>query len=276
VHPRRTRETGALELWYALGRLYARARGFGNRAVRLGFTATLASGALVLLSAPLFGTGWAGPFAGAIPPLLGTLAGAALYAAETLRFSRRERSLREALRRAGQDPRRPARDGLAAYYDDQLILLRSEYEYLITRGAARSARLLEETFGFAPEDPFETGPLSVAPDTEEMRGLRERWERRISMLQAHGREPPELGLREDRAYEVFPREMTVPAELATREAYLTISRRLISERYGRDPLGPRGAAPEGADELRRRIERDLAEHARLTGRPYRRPGSAAR
>jgi hypothetical protein len=271
VHPRRTRDTDTLGLWYELGRLYSRARGFRNRAVRLGFTVTLGSGALVLLSAPLFGTGWAGPFAGAIPPALGMAAGLILYAAETVRFGRRERAIGEALLRAGEDPRRPARDGLGAYYDTQLILLRSEYEYLLTRGAVRSARLFEDSFGFTPEDPFETGPLNVSPDTEEMCRLRERWERRISMLRAHGRKPPELGLREDRAYAVFPREMTFAAELATREAYLTISQRLISERYGGNPLGVEGEA-----ELQKRIERDLAEYARVTGRPYRRPGSAAR
>ncbi|QYJ15891.1 hypothetical protein Rxycam_01720 [Rubrobacter xylanophilus DSM 9941] len=272
MHPRRTRNPETLGLWYALGRLYSRARGLGNRAVRLGFTATLVSGALVLLSAPLFGTGWAGPFAGVIPPLIGVSAALLFYGIESFRLRGRERALQEALRRAGEDPHRPARDGLGAYHDAQLVLLRSEYEYLLVRGATRSARLFEASFGFAPEDPFETGPLNVAPDTEEMRELRERWERRISMLRAHGREAPELGLREDRAYGVFPREMSVPVELATREAYLTISRRLISERYGRDPLGPGGMAPE----LRKRIERDLAEHARITGRPYRRPGSAAR
>jgi hypothetical protein len=111
----------------------------------------------------------------------------------------------------GLDAGRPARDGLGAYYDAQLILLRSEYEYLRLRGATKSARLLKDSFGFTPEDPFETGPLNVAPDTEEMRLLRERWERRIAARRQHGMEPPALGPREDSAYRVFPREMTVPA-----------------------------------------------------------------
>ena len=79
-------------------------------------------------------------------------------------------------------------------------------------------------------------------------------------------EPPTLGLREDSAYRVFPREMTVPAELATRRAYLTISRGLLRERYGRDPRKGLGSMPEA---LRRRVERDLDEYAALTRRPAR-------
>src|SRR3712207_7670914 len=69
-----------------------------------------------------------------------------------------------------------------------------------------------------------------------MRLLRERWERRIAMRMERGMEPPALGLREDIAYRVFPREMTVPAELAVRRAYLALSRELLIERYGRGPL----------------------------------------
>ena len=75
-------------------------------------------------------------------------------------------------------------------------------------------------------------------------------------------EPPALGVREDAAYRVFPREMTVPVELSMRRAYLTISHRLLVERYGRDPRKKLGPAPE---ELRRRVERDLREYAALSG-----------
>ena len=71
---------------------------------------------------------------------------------------------------------------------------------------------------------------------------------------------------EDSAYRVFPREMTVPVELATRRAYLTISRELLRERYGRDPRKRLGPMPEA---LRRRVERDLDEYAALTRRPAR-------
>jgi hypothetical protein len=70
-------------------------------------------------------------------------------------------------------------------------------------------------------------------------------------------------LREDLAYRVFPREMTVPAELATRLAYLAISRELLRKRYGRDPR------KEVEPVLRRRVERDLEEYAALTRRPAR-------
>ena len=73
-----------------------------------------------------------------------------------------------------------------------------------------------------------------------------------------------MGLREDAAYRVFPREMTVPAELAARRAYLTISNRLLAERHGKklDSL----PAP-----LRRRAERDLGEYEALSTKRERRP-----
>jgi hypothetical protein len=257
----RTPDEETLALWHELGRLYSGAGGGGQRATKLGLTVVCVVGALVLLSAPLFGTAWAGPFALAIPVAAGLLSGSGLFFWERSRMRRRTGVLRQMLAQRGLDAERPAREGLGAYYDAQLILLRSEYEYLRLRGAEKIARLFEETFGFTPEDPFETGPLNVAPDTEGMRPLRERWERRIAMRLERGMEPPALGLREDIAYRVFPREMTVPAELETRRAYLAISRDLLIERYGRGPV------PEA---LRRRVERDLGEYAALTQRPARR------
>ncbi len=267
MHPARTPEEETLALWYELGRLYSGAGGGGHRATKLGFTVVCVVGALVLLSAPLFGTAWAGPFAPTIPVAAGLLSGGGLFFRERSRLRRRTGILRRMLTERGLDAERPAREGLGAYYDAQLILLRSEYEYLRLRGAGKTARLFEGSFGFTPEDPFETGPLNAAPDTEEMRLLRERWERRISMRRERGIEPPALGLREDLAYRLFPREMTVPVELATRRAYLTISRELLLERYGRDPGRKMDALPEA---LRRRVERDLEEYAALTRRPARR------
>lgn len=251
-----------LALWYELGRLYSRAGGSGERAVKLGFTVVCVVGALVLLSAPLFGKAWAGPFAPLIPVVAGLLCGGGLFAAERSRVTRRGGILRRELAERGSEAWRPTRDGLIAYYDAQLVLLRSEYEFLRLRGV-KAARLFEEAFGFAPEDRFETGPLNVVPDTERMRGMREGWESRLAERRRRGMEGPELGLREDLAYRVFPREMTVPVELATREAYLAISRRLLVERYGRDPRKKVALMPEA---LRRRVERDLGEYAALTRR----------
>jgi hypothetical protein len=267
VHQGRTFEEDTLALWYELGRLYSGAGGGGHRATKLGFTVVCLVGALVLLSAPLFGTAWAGPFAPAIPVVAGLLSGGGLYVWERSRLRRRAGVLRRMLAERGLDAERPTRKGLGAYYDAQLILLRSEYEYLRLRGTGRSARLFEESFGFTPEDPFETGPLNVAPDTERMQLLRERWERRLAARRQHGMEPPALGLREDLAYRVFPREMAVPEELATRRAYLGISRELLLKRYGRDPSKKTDLMP---DALRRRVERDLGEYAALTQRPARR------
>jgi len=267
VHPARTPEEETLALWYELGHLYSGAGGGGHRATKLGFTVVCAVGALVLLSTPLIGTVWAGPFAPAMPVAAGLLSGGGLFWWERLRLRRRTGALRQMLAERDLDAERPTRDGLGGYYDAQLVLLRSEYEYLRLRGVEKTARLFEESFGFTPEDPFETGPLNVAPDTEGMRRLRERWERRIAMRRERGMEPPALGLREDLAYRVFPREMTVPAELATRRAYLSISRELLLKRYGRELREEEGPLPEA---LRHRVERDLDEYAALTERPARR------
>jgi len=267
VHSKRTPGRETLALWYELGRLYSGAGGAGHRATKLGFAVVCVVGALVLLSAPLLGTAWAGPFAPAMPVAAGLLSGGALFVWERSRLRRRASVLRRRLAERGLDAERPAREGLGAYYDAQLLLLRSEYEYLRLRGAGKIAGLFEESFGFTPEDPFETGPLNVAPCTAGMRLLRERWERRIAMRRERGMEPPALGLREDLAYRAFPREMTLPEELATRRAYLGISRELLLKRYGRNPGRETGPMSEA---LRLRVERDLSEYAALTERPARR------
>ncbi len=256
-----------LALWYELGRLYAQSGGGAQRATKLGFTSICGAGALVLLSAPVFGTAWAGPFAAAIPVAVGLLSGGWLFLWQRSKLRRHTAILRGRLEERGLDAGRPARDGLGVYYDAQLVLLRSEYEYLRARCANKAVRLLEESFGFTPEDPFETGPLNVAPDTQEMLALRGRWERRIFSREHHGMEQPVLGPREELSYRVFPREMTVPAELSMRRAYLSISRRLILQRYGADPGKGPGLMPEA---LRHRVERDLSEYEALSRRPSRR------
>jgi hypothetical protein len=252
-----------LALWYELGRFYGESGGGGQRATKLGFAVTCVVGALVLLSVPVVGTAWAGPFAAVIPVAAGVLSGGGLFLQRRAKLRHRTAVLEKRLAERGLDARRPAREGLGAYYDAQLILLRSEYEYLLARDATVAARPFEESFGFTPEDPFETGPLNVVPDTTEMRGLRDRWERRISSKRQHGMEPPPLGPREDSAYRVFPREMTVPVELSMRRAYLGISRRLILERYGGDAAEELHLIPQV---LRHRVERDLLEYDVLSRR----------
>ena len=272
-----TPKEDTLALWYELGRLYSRAEGSGNRSTMLGFTVTCVTGALVLLSGFFFGTEWAGATpeaalgAAAIPIVAGLLSGGGLFLLERFRVLRQAGILRDALARAGADVGRPARDGLHAYYDAQLIFLRSEYEFLRLKGSGKAARLFEACFGFTPEDGFETGPLNVSPDGDGMKSLRGKWERRISSRRNLGMEPPELGIKEDLAHRVFPREMTVPVELATRAAYLEISCDLLRKRYGRNPEKRAASMPK---ELRRRIERDLGERAALT-RKVRRSGPGA-
>jgi len=270
VQPPRTSaipDEETLALWYELGRLYSESGGGGQRATKLGFTVVCIAGALVLLSAPLFGTTWAGPFAAVIPLAAGLLTGGGLFLRQRARLRLSADVLGMRLAERGLDAGRPAREGLGAYYDAQLVLLRSEYEYLRRQGANKTARLFEASFGFTPEDPFETGPLNVAPDTQEMRALRERWERRIFSKRQHGMEPPTLGPRAELAYRVFPREMTVPVEQSMRRAYLGISRRLIVERYGGEPGEKPRHTPEA---LWQRVERDLREYEALSRRPPRR------
>ncbi|MGF1472431.1 MAG: hypothetical protein ACFB50_11935 [Rubrobacteraceae bacterium] len=277
MQPSPTGDRETLELWYALGELYARADGSKNRSTMLAFTIVCVVGALVLLSGYFFGTSWAGAGprgaigAALVPVLAGLLGGVAVSGGERLKVRRQEKRLQRLLAEKGQEPGRPTRDGLHAYYDAQLVLLRSEYEYLRLKGYRRTAGLFEAGFGFTPEDSFETGPLNVAPDSEEMQILRESWERRLFMRRERGVEPPVLGLKEDLAYRVFPREMTVPVELATRSAYLTISCDLLRKRYGRKPLEKAGTMP---GKLRRRIEKDLGEYAAITQKAGRPPTGA--
>jgi len=270
VQPPRTStvpDEKTLALWYELGRLYPESGGGAQRATKLGFTVVCIAGALVLLSAPVFGTTWAGPFAAVIPLAAGLLTGGGLFLRQRSRLRSRAGVLRERLAERGLDAERPTREGLGAYYDAQLVLLRSEYAYLRARGAHKAVRLFEDSFGFTPEDPFESGPLNVAPDSPEMRALRERWERRIRSKRQHGMEPPPLGPREDLTCRVFPREMTVPVELSMRRAYLDISRRLIVERYGGQP----GEKPRHmTEDLWRRVECDLREYEALSRRSPRR------
>lgn len=252
-----------LGLWFELGRLYALAAESARRATMEGFAVAFVTGASVLLSAPLFGTAWAGAFAALVPVAAGALVGGGLFGWRRLRFLRRRGALGQALAAQGGVPDRPTARGLGAYYDAQLILLRCEYEYVAGRRkgrrAARSARLFEAAFGFTPEDGFECGPLNVRPDTQEIRTLRGWWEARLAARRALGEWPPALGLREDLAYRVFPREMTIPFELATRGAYLALSLRLLDARRGNG----RGVLPEG---VRKRAERDLEEYRALVGK----------
>ena len=262
MRPSPTPDDGTSRLWYELGESYARAGEDARKASFLGFVVAFVAAAGVLLSALLFGTSWAGSFAALIPAVAGLLSGGGSLWWRRASFSRRRASLSRALAERGEEAERPTANGLGAYYDAQLVLLRSEYELLRSRRMKQahvSARLLESSFGFTPEDGFECGPLNVAPDTARMRELRERWEARLSARRVLGEEVPPLGLREDAHYRVFPREMSVPAELATRGAYLGVSCKLLRERYGKKPQGLSG-------EVRRRAENDLKEYAAVTGR----------
>src|SRR5215212_552947 len=115
VQPPRTSavpDEKTLALWYQLGRLYSESGGGAQRATKLGFTVVCVAGALVLLSAPVFGTAWAGPFAAAIPLATGLLAGGGLFLRGRARLRRSVDALRMQLTERGLDAGRPAREGL--------------------------------------------------------------------------------------------------------------------------------------------------------------------
>lgn len=252
-----------LRLWHELGMLYATAGEDGRKATMQGFVITCVAAAMVLLSAPAFGTTWAGPVAAALVPVcVGLVFGGGFFGWRRFEFSKKRRVLGRELSAAGEDAARPTVNGLGGYYDAQLILLRSQYEYLWSRygtRAPRSTRLFEETFGFTSEDDFEIGPLNASPDTEVMRRLRKRWESGLATRRASGEKFPALGLREDRAYRVFPREMTVPMELATRSAYLSISLKVFRQRYGKSRVVL-------SEDLLHRAKRDRDEYRALVRR----------
>src|SRR5215211_633406 len=105
-HPR-TPAPETLALWYELGRLYAQSGGGGQRATKLGFAVVCAVGALVLLSAPVFGTAWAGPFAAAIPVAAGLLSGGGLFLRRRAKLRHRKAVLEKRLAERGLDGRRP-------------------------------------------------------------------------------------------------------------------------------------------------------------------------
>ena len=94
---RPTPDAEILVLWYELGKLYARTAEDARRACMGGFAAVCATAALVLLSALLFGTTWAGPFAPAIPILAGLLAGSSSFGWQRIRFAKKRNALRQAL-----------------------------------------------------------------------------------------------------------------------------------------------------------------------------------
>jgi len=127
-------------LWYELGELYTRTGEDTRRAFMWGFAVVCVIGALVLLSAPLFGTSWAGPFAPAIPVLAGLLTGGGYFGWRRFWFHKKRNVLRRALVEKAADADQPAVGCLNAYYDAQLILLRSEYEFLRSRGTKRALR----------------------------------------------------------------------------------------------------------------------------------------
>ena len=255
-----------LELWRALDRLSVGSRGWGFRVYSAGFTAACVSGAAVLTGGYFLGTEWAGPWAVFIPVAVGLLAAALVYAVERWRTKRRLDFLHSALVEVGADPERPTGRGLGAYYDPQLILLRTQYEAVRVEGREEAA-LFEENFGFTPHDGFETGPLNVTPGGQRLARLRDRWETQLELRQVAGTGAvTPISFRRAVERQLYPKEMSVPVELTIRKAYLETSWQLIRNRYGWDTAAWEDSLPGF---IYRRAVRDTRELDSLTRKPPR-------
>src|SRR5215212_4332632 len=114
-----------LALWYELGYLYAESAGGGQRATKLGFAVTCVVGALVLLSVPVFGTAWAGPFAAVIPVAAGVLSGGGLLLRRRAKLRHRTAVLEKRLAERGLDGRRPARPAASRSHSASPLRTRS-------------------------------------------------------------------------------------------------------------------------------------------------------
>ncbi|MGI8649785.1 MAG: hypothetical protein ACR2KW_05330, partial [Rubrobacter sp.] len=119
-----------------------------------------------------------------------------------VRSLRSYRSFAGILRSGGHDPRRPTRDGLAIYSDEQLLSLRARYERA-PAGGGRSG-LFEGLFGFQRDDSFTLGPLSALPGTFEMDALRVEWEMNLIVGPEDG--SPEISWWTEGRREVLPRK----------------------------------------------------------------------
>ncbi|WP_219973778.1 hypothetical protein [Rubrobacter xylanophilus] len=144
------------------------------------------------------------------------------------------------LRGRGLDPRRPTRDGLSAYSDEQLLALRTRYERALP-GPMKER--LARIFGFHEDDSFSLGPLSARPGTFEMGMLRVEWE--ANLLLRSGEPLPEISWWTESRYRLLPRKPSELCRLLFALRYTTESVRELKRRYGYSVERWHKTVPEG-------------------------------
>ncbi|MGH3086568.1 MAG: hypothetical protein ACRDSJ_04540 [Rubrobacteraceae bacterium] len=150
------------------------------------------------------------------------------------------RAFSEMLSRGGLDPKRPTRDGLRAYTDEQLLALRSRHERMAS-GEKRA--FMERVFGFRDDDSFTLGPLSALPNTFEMNALRVEWESNLILASA---EPmPEISWRTESRMEILPRQLDEIRKLVFILRFTGDSVRKLKRNYGYRTDRWHATVPEG-------------------------------
>ncbi len=213
----------------------------------LGFVFFVAAITAVILFYNLFGERYIEGQAVAVPyaAFYITLAvGAAVSAGGFTLWALRSRSSYHAfsrmLSRGGLDPKRPTRDGLRAYSDEQLLALRSRHERM---SSEKRKALMERVFGFREDDSFALGPLSALPDTFEMNALRVEWESNLILRSA---EPmPEVSWLAEGRMEILPRKLDEVRRLAFILRFTGDSVRKLKRSYGYRTDQWHATVPEG-------------------------------
>lgn len=144
------------------------------------------------------------------------------------RSLRSYRAFAEILRSGGHDPRRPTRDGLGVYSDEQLLALRARYERMI-EGGSRST-FFGEFLGFRRDDSFALGPLSALPGTFEMDALRVEWEMNLILGSEVG--TPGVTWAAEGRLGVLPRRVDDHLKLHYALYYTGESVRMLKRSYG--------------------------------------------
>lgn len=165
------------------------------------------------------------------------------YGVWLLRSRRSYAAFAAMLERGGLDARRPTARGLRAYSDEQLLALRSRYEWSRKTRDQKLEERLERTFGFREEDSFTTAPLGARPGTFEMNALRVDWE---SNLLLGGEAPaPEISWWDEGQYGLLPRRADEVRRLVYALRYTGDSVRELKRRYGYRTDRWHDTVPEG-------------------------------
>lgn len=171
---------------------------------------------------------------------LGAAVSAGGFTVWTLRSRSSYHAFSRMLSRGGLDPKRPTRDGLRAYSDEQLLALRSRHERM---SSGKKRAFIERVFGFRGDDSFTLGPLSALPDTFEMNALRVEWESNLILSSA---EPmPEISWLTEGRMGVLPRRLDEIQKLVFILRFTSESVRKLKRSYGYRTDQWHATVPEG-------------------------------